>query len=153
MRAILIGLVASAALAVAAGCGGDGGDRLSREELVSEADAICAEYEAELEAALEGLAEPESLEDFQRLVQDAKPIVENGIESLRGLEPPEDLEDEYDEWIARNEENVDAIDELQAAVAEQDQQRIQEIVQRLDQNEQEADELAAEIGLQDCASD
>ena len=149
MRAILIGLVTSTALAVAAGCGGDGGDRLSREELVSEADAICAEYEAELE----GLAEPESLEDFQRLVQDAKPIVEDGIESLRGLEPPEDLEDEYDEWIARNEENVDAIDELQAAVAEQDQQRIQEIVQQLDQNEQEADELAAEIGLQDCASD
>jgi epoxyqueuosine reductase QueG len=146
MRATLIGLVASAALAVGAGCGGDG---LSREELVSEADTICAEYEAELAE----LAEPESLADFERLVQDAKPIVENGIESLRGLEPPEDLEDEYDEWIARNEENVDAIDELQAAVAEQDQQRIQEIVQQLDQNEQEADELAAEIGLQDCASD
>ncbi len=148
MRAIFIGLVSSTALAVATGCGGDG-DRLSREELVSQADAICAEYEAELE----GLAEPESLADFERLVRDAKPIVENGIESLRGLEPPEELEDDYDEWISRNEENLDVIDELEAAVAEQDEQHIQEVVQELGQNEQEADELATEIGLEDCATD
>ena len=148
MRAILIGLITSTALAVGAGCGG-GGDRLSREELVSEADAICAEYEAELGA----LAEPESLADFERLVQDAKPIVENGIESLQALEPPEDLEDEFDEWISRNEENVAAIEDLQEAVAERDEQRIQEIVRQIDENEQEADELAAEIGLDDCASD
>jgi uncharacterized protein Yka (UPF0111/DUF47 family) len=149
MRATLIGLVASAALAVGAGCGGDG---LSREELVSEADTICAEYEAEL-AELAELAEPESLADFERLVQDAKPIVENGIENLRALDPPEDLEDEFDEWISRNEENVAAIDELQEAVVDRDEQRIQEIVRQIDENEQEADELAAEIGLEDCASD
>jgi hypothetical protein len=148
MRAILIGLVASTALAVAAGCGGDG-DRLTREELVSEADAICADYEGELE----GLAEPETLADFERLVQDAKPIVENGIESLRALDPPEDLDDEFEEWISRNEENVDAIEDLQEAVADRDEQRIQEIVRQIDENEQEADELAAEIGLEDCASD
>ena len=149
MRAILIGLVTSTALAVGAGCGGDGDDRLSREELVSEADAICAEYEAELGT----LAEPESLADFERLVQDAKPIVENGIESLQALNPPEDLEDEFDEWISRNEENVAAIEDLQEAVADRDEQRIQEIVRQIDENEQEADELAAEIGLEDCASD
>ena len=115
MRAILIGVVTSTALAVGAGCGG-GGDRLSREELVSDADAICAEYEAELGA----LAEPESLADVERLVQDAKPIVENGIESLQALDPPEDLEDEFDEWITRNEENVAAIEDLQDAVADRD---------------------------------
>jgi hypothetical protein len=149
MRAILLGLVTSTALTVGAGCGGDGGDRLSREELVSEADAICAEYEAELGA----LAEPESLADFERLVQDAKPIVENGIESLQALNPPEDLEDEFEEWISRNEENVAAIEDLQEAVADRDEQRIQEIVRQIDENEQEADELAAEIGLEDCASD
>jgi hypothetical protein len=149
MRAILIGLVTSTALTVGAGCGGDGGDRLSREELVSEADAICAEYEAELGA----LAEPKSLADFERLVQDAKPIVENGIESLQALNPPEDLEDEFEEWISRNEENVAAIEDLQEAVADRDEPRIQETVRQIDENEQEADELAAEIGLEDCASD
>lgn len=147
MHAILIGLVTSTALAVGAGCGG--GDRLSREELVSEADAICAGYEAELGA----LAEPESLADFERLVQDAKPIVENGIESLRALDPPEDLEHDFGEWISRNEENVAAIEELQEAFADRDEQRIQEIVRQIDENEQEADELATEIGLEDCASD
>jgi uncharacterized protein Yka (UPF0111/DUF47 family) len=149
MRAILIGLATSTALTVGAGCGGDGGDRLSREELVSEADAICAEYEAELGE----LAEPESLADFERLVQDAKPIVENGIESLQALNPPEDLEDEFEEWISRNEENVAAIEDLREAVADRDEQRIQEIVRQIDENEQEADELAVAIGLEDCASD
>ena len=149
MRAILIGLAASIALAAGAGCGGGDGDRLTREELVSQADAVCAEYEGELEA----LAEPESLADFERLVQDAKPIVENGIESLRALEPPEDLEEEFDEWISRNEENVGAIEDLQEAVADRDAQRIQELVRQIGENEQAADELAAEIGLEDCASD
>ncbi|MGH3046351.1 MAG: hypothetical protein ACRDNC_05005, partial [Gaiellaceae bacterium] len=86
-------------------------------------------------------------------VQDAKPIVETGVEELRALEPPEDLEEEYDEWISRNEENVESLDDLQAAVAERDEQRVQEVVQGLDQNEQEADELAAEIGLEECASE
>ena len=148
MRAILIGLVTSTALAVGTGCGGDG-DRLSSEDLVSEADAICAEYEAELGA----LAEPESLADFERLVQDAKPIVESGIERLRALDPPEDLQDEFDEWLSRNEENVAAIEDLQEAVADRDEQRIQEIVRQIDENEQEADELATQIGLEDCASD
>ena len=148
MRTLGTGLVVSAAL-VAAACGGDGGDRLSREELVSEADTICAEYEGELDR----LAAPESIEDFQRLVQDARPIVEGGIEELRALEPPEELEEQYEEWISRNEENLDAIDELEAAVTERDEQRVQEVIQELDRNEREADELAADIGLDDCASD
>jgi protein-tyrosine-phosphatase len=149
MRTIVIGLVSSAALAVAAGCGGSGGDRLSREELVSEADAICTQYEDELES----LAQPENIQDLDRLVEDAKPIVESGLEELRGLEPPEDLEDPYDEWISRTEENVDRLDELGEAVADRDEQRIGEVVGEIQQTEEEADELAGEIGLQECASD
>jgi hypothetical protein len=148
MRTIVSGLVSSAALAVAAGCGGSS-DRLSREELVSEADAICAQYEDELES----LAQPENIQDLDRLVENAKPIVESGLEELRGLEPPEDLEDQYDEWISRTEENVDRLDELGEAVADRDEQRIGEVVGEIQQTEEEADELAGEIGLQDCASD
>lgn len=148
MRALLTGTLASAALAVAAGCAGED-DRLSREELVSEADAICVEHEGRLDE----LAEPESLADFERLVQDAKPIVEEGTEELRRLEPPEELESEYEEWMSRNEANLDLIDDLATAVAERDEQRIEEVVQELGRNEEEADELAAAIGLEACASE
>jgi hypothetical protein len=144
MRALLIGLIAAATLAQAS-CGGD--DGLSRDELVSEADAVCARYEQELDE----LAEPRNVEDVERLAEEAKPIIEDGLDELRELEPPEELADEYDEWISQNEESVDVLDELREAASEGDVQRIQDVLQEAQQAEREADELARELGLQDCA--
>lgn len=136
------------AAALAAGCGGGGGS-LSREELAAQADAICAKAEEELDQ----LAEPQSIEDVEQLAEEAKPIVEDGVEQLDELQPPEDLEDEYDRWIELNRENVDVLDELRGAAAEGDQERVQQAVQEAGEKEQEADRLAREIGLEQCAND
>jgi hypothetical protein len=131
----------------AAGCGGD--DRLTREELIEEADATCAEFDQQIE----DVPEPESLDDIERYVQEIRPIVEEGTDELDALEPPEDLADEYDEWIEATRSGVERFDELEEAAASGDEQRIQEVFEDVGTGGEDADRLAEEIGFQECGGD
>jgi hypothetical protein len=137
-----------ATVVVVAGCGG-GGDRLSQEELVSEADAICTRFEERLDE----VEEPQDVQDVERFADETRPIIEEGIDELRALEPPEELEGEYDEWIAMNEDALQVIDDLSEAAAAGDEARVQEVIEDAERREQEADNLAREIGLEECAND
>jgi hypothetical protein len=132
----------------AAGCGG-GDDRLTREELIEEADATCADFDQQIEE----IEEPQSLDDVERYVQEVRPIVEDGTNELAELEPPEELEDEYEDWIAAMRSSVDQFDELEEAAASGDEQRIQEVFESAGQGGEEADQLAEEIGFQECGGD
>lgn len=131
-----------------AACGG-GSDRLTREELISRAEAICTKYEQKLAA----LAEPKSIADVETLAEQAKPIVEDGVEELGDLEPPKELEADYDRWIALNRDSVKSIDDLKEAAAAGDEAGVQNILQKTNAREQEADEVARNIGLDQCAND
>jgi hypothetical protein len=132
----------------AAGCGG-GDDRLTREELVEEADATCADFDQRIEE----VGEPESPEDIERYVQEIRPIVEEGTDELDALQPPEELEDDYDQWIQETRSAIDMLDELEEAAASGDEQRIQEVLQAAGEGGEEADRLAQELGFQECGSD
>jgi hypothetical protein len=149
-RLVVVSLLVGGAL-LTAGCGGgDGdGDRLSRDELIAEADAICAKYQEQLDA----LATPESLEDIERLAEEGKPIVEEGVNELKALEPPEDLEDEWDELMEHNDASVALIDELSAAATSGDLARVQEIADEAQRQDEETDQLARELGLEECSND
>jgi hypothetical protein len=145
-RACTVGIVCG--VVALAGCGG-GGDRLTKEELASRADAICGKYEAKLDA----LAEPQSIEEVASLAEKAKPIVADGVDELEQLEPPEELEDDYDRWIELNRDSLEAIDDLKQAAADGDEARVQQVVQDANAQEKEADALARQIGLDECAMD
>jgi len=145
-------LLASLAVAVAltsAGCGeSKGGDRLSKEDYVRRADAICTAHEKRLDA----LAEPKTIEEVETLAERAKPIAEDGQAALRRLRPPLDLQEDVDAWLALNQVNVDAIDDLRAAAADADEAGAQAVSRRAVENEQKADALAKRIGLVACAA-
>lgn len=136
---------------VLAGCSGSGAEpevRLTQEQWAHEADRICAEYDERLDA----LEQPGSLDELERMAAEAEPIAEEGLDALRRLDPPEELEERVDEWLARNAENVRAIGELRAAAEAGDTARVQELASDAIDNEAEADRLASELGLDDCAS-
>jgi hypothetical protein len=143
-----LAIVGTLTLVLAAGCGG-GGDRLTRDELIEEADATCAEFDQQIE----DVQEPESLEDIERYVQEIRPIVEEGTDELDALEPPEELEDSYDDWIEATRSGVDRFDELEEAAASGDEQRIQEVLQGAGEGGEEANRLAQELGFQECGDD
>ena len=130
----------------ACGGGGDGGDSLSREELIEQGDAICTEYESRVDE----VDQPQNSEDVARFVDEVKPVVEEGTDKLDELTPPEELEDDYDEWIELSRTGTASLDELKAAAAESDDTRVEEIIQDLGDDAAEADRIAQEIGFQKC---
>jgi len=150
MSRLVVGSLLAGGAMLVAGCGGDGGgDRLSLEELIAEADAICAKYEEQLNA----LETPQSLEDIERLAEEGKPIVEEGVNELKALEPPADLEGQWDALMEHNDANVELIDELREAAASDDQARVQEVAAEAQRQDEETDRLAREIGLEECSND
>ena len=142
--------VVLAAVAVGvAGCGeSKGSDRLSKEDYLKRADAVCTAYDHRLEE----LPEPKTIEGVVTLADEAKPVAERGLAELRKLRPPTDLQEDVDAWLALNQANVDAIDDLRKAAAASDEAAARAVSQRAVENERKADALAKRIGLEECAA-
>jgi hypothetical protein len=140
------------ALVLAGGCGEPEreertDERLTKEEFVEQADAICAEYDRRLDA----LPDPENVRGIADVANQAFPIAQEGIRKLRELRPPEELEPQVERWLRLNDANARAIHALAEAAENADTQRVQEIASDAAENERRADALAKEIGLVECA--
>jgi hypothetical protein len=135
---------------LAAGCGGDGGGgELSAEEFRQEADRICEEFEGKLN----DVEPPTSPDDIQRFVNEAVPIIEDGTGQLNDLDPPSDFQDEWDRITEINEENLDTIRAVRDALENEDLTEAQRLMEDAGGNEDEADELARDLGLTKCGQD
>jgi hypothetical protein len=140
--ALLVGLLV--------GCGGGGGgDRLSEEEFRQQADAICADFEGRLDA----LEPPASADDLQRFVQEAIPIIEEGNAQLNALNPPEEFEARWNRAMEINDANLATVRELRDAIEQGDNARAQELFQEVGSEEEEANRIARELGLENCGSE
>lgn len=150
MRRLRQGVAVATTLAgLAAGCGDEGGDdRLSREEFVRQADAICAEYDRRLEE----LPDPANVDDLKALAAQAFPIAQEGIRRLRALRPPEALARDVTRWLRLNDANVRSIHRLEEAAERGATREVQQIASEAADNEERADALAKEIGLRECAA-
>lgn len=144
MRSVLA--AAGTGLVLAAGCGGDDGDA---EEFRAEANAICADYEARIAAVPPPL---EDVDEWAAVAGDIADMLEAGVNELDGLDPPGDLGERYDEWIALKRESLEATRDLQDAGAADDQALVDEALARIGETERRADEIAADLGLDDCAT-
>jgi hypothetical protein len=147
--------VAALALAgalLSAGCGGDGGgggEELTAEEFRQRADQICEDFETRLNE----VDPPTSPDDIQRFVSEAVPIIEDGTNELNSLDPPAEFEDEWTRVVEINEENLETIRAVRDALEEDDLARAQQLMEEAGGNEEEADQLARDIGLTKCGSD
>ena len=140
-----------AAAFVAAGCGGDGGggEALSAEEFRQEADRICEEFEGKLN----DVEQPTSPDDIQRFVNEAVPVIEDGTNQLNSLEPPSEFQDEWDRITEINDENLDTIRAVRDALENEDLEEATRLMEEAGSNENEADQLARDLGLTKCGQD
>jgi hypothetical protein len=145
MRRALL-LVPLAALAVACG-GGGGGDRLSREELQSRVNAICAKIDRRLQA----LGEPESIDEVAEFARKATRLAQDGVAELRALEPPEDDERQYDRFLAEGDRVVALSRRLERAAREADSEALEQILQEARDSEERSDRVARNLGFDECA--
>jgi flagellar hook-length control protein FliK len=143
----LAGLVVGGLLA--AGCGGGGGDRLSEEEFREQANAICEEYDQKIAA----LGSPTSPEDIPAFVEKGIPLIEQGLAELRDLNPPEELQEDYDRMLDETEKAIPAARKLSEAAAEEDAAAVQEAIAEGQQADTESDRIATELGLNGCVSE
>jgi hypothetical protein len=152
MRTLLLALICLLAAGCMNGSGSSDAEsadaRLTKAEYIEQADAICARFDSELDA----LAQPQTLDDLAAMATEAKPIAEAGVDELRALNPPEELEEQVDAWLVLNEKNIEAIDQLREAAESGDETKVQQVAATATDNEQKADAAAADIGLTDCAS-
>ncbi|MGD9572764.1 MAG: hypothetical protein AB7V62_12810 [Thermoleophilia bacterium] len=149
-RSLAAGLAAIGATAIIAGCGG-GSDTLSAEEFRSQADAICADANREIEA----LAEPTSPDGYVAYIRSALPIQQGQLDKLKALEPPEDLQASFDTGVTAIEQQITAIqgaaDRIEAG--EDAQTVIAEVDPQIDALNEQSDAAAQSLGLTVCGSD
>jgi hypothetical protein len=141
------GVIGLTALVLVAGCGGDEG--MSREEFISEADAICQEFDQRVEA----VDEPQSADDIERYVNEVRPVIEDGLNDLKELQPPEEIEEQWNELVAKNEEGLQMLDDLAEAGTSGDEARLQQITEDATRRDNESDRIARQIGLQECTGE
>ena len=140
--AVLVGVL----VLLAAGCGGGGEEPLSKAEFQSQANAICAKYEKQLKA----VGTPTSIEEIPDLVEQALAILNKEIDEIAALNPPEDLQSDFDKMIAASNKTKAAADDLSAAAKSGDQAAVQQALEDGNAASKEADQLAAGLGLSEC---
>ena len=143
--------VAMAVAAVAAACGGGdgGGDRLTKEQYIAEADAICADINEQLDA----LGEPGNLEEVAELAESAVGIQEEALEKLRALQPPEADEATLNEAYELLDQQVVLGNEIADAARDGDAASITAIIGQLEGIDNQADQIAIDYGLTECGTD
>ena len=73
------------------------------------------------------------------------------VNELSLLEPPEPLREEYEDWLALKSDSLSATRDLQVAGAADDEELVAGALRAMEA-ETEADALATELGLDECAS-
>lgn len=135
-------VAAAAAALVAGGCGGD--DALTKAEFVEQGNKICADASAELERQAEetfgGGETPDEAAQLAFVEDVVLPSVQQQIDDLAALEPPEEDVETVDDIIATAQEAIDAGEEdIEALAAAQEDPFA------------EANQKAEDYGLTECA--
>jgi len=141
MRKMMLALLATVAL-VGAGCGGDDeeAEALTKAEFIEQGNAICAEGNKEIEAAAQEFPDEPSESEVETFASDTLvPNIQEQIDGLRDLGPPEGDEDTVEEITSSAQEALDQVDE--------DPQ----LLLSSDDPFNEANDLAEEYGLEECA--
>ena len=145
MRGSVAAVLGGLAL-LAAGCGGGGEEPLSQAEFQSQANAICAKYEKQLNA----LGAPSSIDEIPDLVQQALVILNKEIDEIAALNPPDELQSDFDKLIAASNKTKAAANDLSAAAKSGDQAAVQQALEDGNAASDEADQLATGLGLGEC---
>ena len=144
MRGSIAALVG--VLVLLAGCGGGGDTRLSREEFESQANAICAKYQKQLNA----LGTPSSVEEIPDLVEQALAILNKEVAEIAALNPPTDMQTEFDAMIEASNNTKAAANDLSQAAKDGDQAAVQKALDEGNAASKKADQIATQLGLDSC---
>jgi uncharacterized phage infection (PIP) family protein YhgE len=161
-------LVVACTLALVAGCGGDdnsggggGGGELSQDELVSKANEICRQGATKINA---------KAQDIQQKVQNAKSAEEQQnavadvlqqtakeydpyLKQLHDLQPPANLQQDWNDFLAGIDKAFDLIPDLADATRAGDRSKLQDLTTQFTQIAGDTRPFAQKYRLDDCLPD
>ena len=156
-------------LALLAGCGGDdndggggGGDAMTREDFVAEANKICREGEEKINAKAQEVQEKiqdagSNAEDQQKAVADVLEETAKEydpyLDRLGDLKPPEDLQADWDKFLAGVNDAFELIPDLADATRDGDRDKLSELTTRFSQIAGDTRPFAQKYELDDCLPD
>jgi len=154
-------------LAALSGCGGgddggsDGSEGPSRDAFVADANEICRDGEKKVDEVTGGgrqeLRQASSDGERRRVVGDLLEETADAydpyLDRLRDLEPPEDLAEDWSNFIDRIGEAFDLIPDLADATRENDEQQLSELTSRFTEIAEDTRPFAERNGLDDCLPD
>jgi hypothetical protein len=148
-------VVVLAAVVAFAGCGGE--DKPSKEEFARSADAICADLEKQSEQL--GQTRADSVDDVVKFTESARKTARDAVARVDELEVPEGSDGEVAQaWkdavtSQAEEELIPALDRLEKAAKDGDEQALLAAAQELQALESSrAERLAADLGAKRCAA-
>ena len=146
--------LAAAGVLALAGCGGD--DKPSKDEFAASAERVCADLEKRSDELSQ--TRPENNAEIVEFARRARSTAQDAVKRVRALEVPEggdgDKAEQWQDAVQREAEGqlIPALDDLEKAARDGDDQRILEAAQAIQGLEAtQSDKLAREIGAEGCA--
>ena len=145
---MLLGLVAVGAALVASGCGGDDDEdsttaALSKQEFIKQADQVCAKGDKEIEQAagdvFGGGQQPARQEQERFITKTVIPNVQQQVDDVRALTPPEGDEKEVAAILDSAQEGSDTVEKDPSVLTGGGKDPFAE-----------SDRLASDYGLKQC---
>jgi hypothetical protein len=141
-RLVLLGAVTVLAVA---GCGDS---RLTHEQLLNQADAVCATYNR----ATVRLAQPRTLRQIRRFTARVLPAYRRAIAKLDALRPPKEDENAFDAWLAADRRIQLDVEELARAAKRSDAHAVRAAVAQASADDARSSRLANALGLSICGT-
>jgi len=164
MRAVF-GLAVLASVAVAAAsCGGNGGgttgEALSKEDFISQADAICTKHDNEFANEIESTfptvdptsanTSDEDLKKFEEPLRATHDLRSRQVDELRALTPPEGFQGQWDKVLTFLDSSVEALANAADAVGDADREAMAAAFAKGQEGSDEADAIAKAYGFKVC---
>jgi len=148
VKRIALGAALLVVLAVlAAGCGGGGSDTMTKEEYVAGLNTICEDVNGKID----DIGTPTSLEDLADKGEQVLEVYDEGIEEIGELNPPDEAADQHEELVASLKEQRDLSEQAVEAARDGDAEKAQELGGQIAPLETKSDQLATELGADQCA--
>ena len=146
MRPVLAALIASVALAGLVGCSGEDSDALSKEEFISQGDAICAQLDTDAEA----IEAPEDEAAFGDYLSELAALAKGAREEFAALSPPEDGVEVQQALLDAIDTSVETIEGAAEAADGGDTVTAGDLATQAAEEGSAADEQVQEYGFQEC---
>ena len=129
-------------LLLIAACGGG----LSKGELVAKGDAICARVNKQVAKE----PDPKTAKDLERLANRTAELSAPAIKDMEALEPPSELEADFDKFVASLKRQRDLTKKIGATAGAGDTAEVQKIGTQAQRAQDEYRRLTGKIGFKEC---